>query len=105
MLRFTALAVAILFSNLGAAWAADDVSVQLDYVVRGDHAMFFVAKENGYFAASGVNVTAIRKGTGTPDALRLVGNGNAEFGFGDLPTLQVSRSQGLPVVAIVAVNQ
>src|SRR5277367_50174 len=105
MLRFLALAVAILFSHIGAAGAADDVSVQLDYVVRGDHAMFFVAKENGYFAANGVNVTAIRKGTGTPDALRLVGNGNAEFGFGDLPTLVVARSQGVPVVALIAVNE
>ena len=87
------------------ARAADDVTVQLDWVVRGDHAMFFVGKEKGYFAKNGINVTAIRKGTGTPDALRLVGNGNAEFGFGDLPTLQVSRSQGVPVVAIVVVNQ
>lgn len=87
------------------AMAADDVKVQLDWVVRGDHAMFFVAKEKGYFAANGINVTEIRKGTGTPDALRLVANGNADFGFGDLPTLAVTRSQGLPVTAIVAVNQ
>ncbi|HVJ33192.1 MAG TPA: ABC transporter substrate-binding protein [Terriglobia bacterium] len=88
-----------------AARAADDVKVQLDWVVRGDHAMFFVAKEKGYFAANGINVTEIRKGTGSPDALRLVANGNADFGFGDLPTLVVTRSQGLPVTAIAAVNQ
>ena len=35
-----------------AALAADKVTVQLDYVVRGNHAMFFVAKEKGYFARS-----------------------------------------------------
>ncbi|TIQ24139.1 MAG: ABC transporter substrate-binding protein, partial [Mesorhizobium sp.] len=35
----------------------------------------------------------------------LVGNGNAEFGFGDLPTLAVARSQNVPVVALAAVNQ
>lgn len=99
-----ALALGVAMTPAGAV-AADDVTVQLDWVVRGDHAMFFVAQSKGYFAKNGINITAIRKGTGTPDALRLVGNGNAEFGFGDLPTLQVSRSQGLPVVAIVAVNQ
>lgn len=88
-----------------AARAEDEVSVQLDWVVRGNHAMFFVAKKKGYFQENGINVTAIRKGTGTPDALRLVANGNAEFGFGDLPTLAVSRSQDLPIVAIAAVNQ
>lgn len=87
------------------AWAADSVTVQLDWVVRGNHAMFFVAKARGYFAQNGIDVTAIRKGTGSVDALRLVANGNAEFGFADLPTLVVGRSQGIPVVALAAVNQ
>jgi NitT/TauT family transport system substrate-binding protein len=92
---------------LGAApaRAADAVSIQLDWVVRGDHAMFFVARDKGYFKKEGIDVTAIRKGTGTPNALRLVGNGNADFGFGDLPTLAVAHSQGVPAVAIVAVNE
>jgi NitT/TauT family transport system substrate-binding protein len=97
---------AVLAACLGtAASAADKVSVQLDYVVRGNHAMFFVAKEKGYFEKQGIDVTAIRRGTGSVDALRLVGAGNAEFGFGDLPTLAVARSQDVPVVAITAVNQ
>jgi len=87
------------------AIAADKVSVQLDYVVRGNHAMFFVAKKKGYFEKQGIDVTAIQKGTGSPNAMRLVGNGNAEFGFGDLPTLAVARSQNVPVVALAAVNQ
>lgn len=87
------------------AMAADQVSVQLDWVVRGNHAMFFVAKEKGYFAENGIEVTEIRKGSGSPDAMRLVANGNAEFGFGDLPTLSVARSQDVPVVALAAVNQ
>jgi len=92
-------------ANASVAFAADDVSVQLDWLVRGNHAMFFVAKEKGYFTQAGINVTAIRKGTGSTDALKLVSNGNADFGFSDLPTLQVGRSQSLPVVALVAVNQ
>jgi NitT/TauT family transport system substrate-binding protein len=96
------LAATILGSS---ARAEDSVSVQLDYVVRGTHAMFFVAKQKGYFAKQGINVTAIRRGTGSPNAMRLVGNGDAEFGFGDLPTLAVARSQNVPVVALAAVNQ
>jgi NitT/TauT family transport system substrate-binding protein len=87
------------------ALAADKVSVQLDYVVRGNHAMFFVARKKGYFDKQGIEVTAIQRGTGSPNAMRLVGNGNAEFGFGDLPTLAVARSQDVPVVALAAVNQ
>jgi len=88
-----------------AAFAADKVSVQLDYVVRGNHAMFFVARKKGYFEQQGIEVTAIQRGTGSPNAMRLVGNGNAEFGFGDLPTLVVARAQDVPVVALAAVNQ
>jgi NitT/TauT family transport system substrate-binding protein len=99
----TAAVFATLFSTAGVA--ADKVSVQLDYVVRGNHAMFFVAKQKGYFEKQGIDVTAIQRGAGSPSAMRLVGNGNAEFGFGDLPTLVIARSQAVPVVALAAVNQ
>jgi NitT/TauT family transport system substrate-binding protein len=98
-----AAAFAVLLGS--AALAADKVTVQLDYVVRGNHAMFFVAKKKGYFEKQGIDVAAIQRGTGSPNAMRLVGNGNAEFGFGDFPTLAVARSQDVPVVALVAVNQ
>lgn len=105
-MRITASAAfAILGLLLHPARAADSVSVQLDWVVRGNHAMFFVAKARGYFTENGIEVSAIRKGTGSTDALRLVANGNAEFGFADLPTLLVGRAQGIPVVALAAVNQ
>src|SRR6476660_615000 len=99
------VALAAAISSGSAAKAADQVTVQLDYVVRGNHAMFFVPKEKGYFSQNGIDVMAIQKGTGSPNAMRLVGNGNAEFGFGDLPTLAVARSQDVPVVALAAVNQ
>jgi NitT/TauT family transport system substrate-binding protein len=104
-MRSAALALLAAVSLSATAHAADKVTVQLDYVVRGNHAMFFVAKEKGYFDKQGIDVTAIQKGTGSVNALRLIGNGNAEFGFGDLPTLAVARSQGVPAVALLAVNQ
>lgn len=102
VLAYAVLAVAAFTAS---AQAADQVSVQLDYVVRGNHAMFFVAKKKGYFEKQGIDVTAIQRGSGSPNAMRLVGNGNADFGFGDLPTLAVARSQDVPVVALSAVNQ
>lgn len=102
-----ALSLAAVLATLvsTASFAADKVTVQLDYVVRGNHAMFFVAKKKGYFDKQGIDVAAIQRGTGSPNAMRFVGNGNAEFGFGDLPTLAVARSQDVPVVALAAVNQ
>jgi len=87
------------------ATAADKVDVQLDWVVRGNHAMFFVARDKGLFAQNGIEIGEIRKGSGSPDTMRLVANGNAQFGFGDLPTLAVAVSQNVAVVALAAVNQ
>lgn len=104
-MKALSLATALAMLASTAALAADKVMVQLDYVVRGNHAMFFVAKKKGYFDKQGIDVAAIQRGTGSPNAMRFVGNGNAEFGFGDLPTLAVARSQDVPVVALAAVNQ
>lgn len=83
----------------------EHVSVQLDYVPRGNHAMFYVANELGYFKDEGIAVDAITKGTGSPDAMRIVGTGKADFGFGDLPSLVMARSQGVEVTTLSAVNQ
>lgn len=83
----------------------DNVTVQLDYVPRGNHAMFFVGKEKGFFEDEGITIDDITKGTGSPDAMRIVGTGKADFGFGDLPTLVTARSQGVEVTALAAVNQ
>ena len=79
--------------------------MQLDWVVRGNHAPFFVARDKGYFAEQGIDAGTIRKGTGSTDALRLVANGNADFGFSDLPTLMVGGSRNIANTALVAVNQ
>ncbi|WP_420000010.1 ABC transporter substrate-binding protein [Streptomyces boninensis] len=83
----------------------DNVTVQLDYQLRGNHAMFQVADQLGYFKEQGIDVEAINTGTSSTDALRMVGKGRADFGFADLPTLVTARSHEVPVTALAAVNQ
>lgn len=100
-----AAAIGLVAALATPALAADKVDVQLDWVVRGNHAMFFVARDKGFFTENGVEIGEIRKGSGSPDTMRLVANGNAQFGFGDLPTMVVARAQNVPVVALAAVNQ
>lgn len=93
----------------GSGGAEDEgpttVTVQLDYQLRGNHGMFYVAQEKGYFEDAGIEVEEITTGSGSPDALRTVGKGQADFGFADLPSLVTARSQGVPVQALAAVNQ
>jgi len=88
-----------------AAAAADAVKVRLDWVLRGDHAIFFVAMEKGYYRAADVSVERVDPGTGSVDTLGRVGRGEYEFGFADLPTLAVARAGGAPVTAVAVVNQ
>lgn len=89
----------------GSSPGRDSVKVQLDYVPRGNHAMFYVGKEKGFFEKHDIDVGDINVGTGSPAAMRSVGRGQADFGFGDLPTLATAASQGVPVVALAGVNQ
>ncbi len=90
----------------GAGEAAPDkVKVRLDWIIRGNHAMFFVAKEKGYFKAENIDVEVIHKGNGSLNTMTLVGSNQYDFGFGDLPTLCVARAKGVPVVSLVVVNQ
>lgn len=81
------------------------VTVQLDWVLRGNHSMFFVGMEKGIFAKHGIDVTSIEPGKGSSGTMQIVGADQADFGFGDLPTLVIAKSQEIPVVALVAVNQ
>jgi NitT/TauT family transport system substrate-binding protein len=101
---FLLVAGLVALINTTAA-AADRVTVQLDCVIRGSHAMFFVADQKGYFKEQGIELKAVKTGTSSSDALRSVGQGSAQFGFADFPTLAVARGEGVPSVALVAVNQ
>ncbi|MER6530193.1 ABC transporter substrate-binding protein [Streptomyces sp. NPDC001508] len=91
--------------DAGSADGLDTVTVQLDYQLRGDHGIFHVADKLGYFKQQGIDVEAIKTGTGSSNALRLVGTGRADFGFADLPSLVTARSQNIPVKALAVVNQ
>lgn len=101
---------AIYGALLATCWAAsaaagDQVTVQLDYLPRGNHGIFYVGKSEGFFAKEGINIVAINKGTGSVNTIRQIGTGSGDFGFADLPTLAIARSQNTPVVALAAVNQ
>ncbi|MBI3001226.1 MAG: ABC transporter substrate-binding protein, partial [Deltaproteobacteria bacterium] len=75
------------------------VLVQLGWVVGGYHAGFFVAKEKGYYAAKGLDVT-ITRGFGSGDTAKIVAAGKAQFGEANLPTSIISTGKGAPVTII-----
>jgi NitT/TauT family transport system substrate-binding protein len=94
MLRSAISLVTALVTGLVAGGAIHAASAQqtpvkftLDFVLQGPQAPFFLAQEKGYYAAEGLNVTAIDAGRGSSDTVNRVASGAYDIGFGDLNAL------------------
>jgi NitT/TauT family transport system substrate-binding protein len=85
----------------GRARAAEltPATVQMDFILGGKHAPWFVALEKGFYAKRGLNAT-ILAGKGSADTVRSIASGGANFGFADIATAIVAKSRGTPVHAV-----
>lgn len=68
------------------ASAQTDVAFTLDWRFEGPAAGFFLAQDNGYFEAEGLNVK-IDTGAGSVEAIPRVATGTYQIGFGDINSL------------------
>lgn len=68
--------------------AAQDVKVRftLDWIPQSTHGPFFIALQEGYYKAEGLNVT-MDAGKGSMDATRRIVSGAYDMGFPDINTL------------------
>ena len=102
----TVVVAAWLGASLAGLSAADAqpkrVTVQMDWVIGGAHGGFFVAKEKGFYAAKGLDVT-INRGFGSGDTIKVVAAGKLDFGFANIPAGLVSRGKGAPVKQIAVI--
>ena len=97
------VAVVALAISGTAAFAADKVIYQLDWLPSGEETFPYVAQKEGYFAAENLDVE-IRIGRGTTDVLAKMATGNAEFGSGGLGALMQAAAQGpMPVKAVLSI--
>ncbi|PJI86034.1 NitT/TauT family transport system substrate-binding protein [Yoonia maricola] len=85
----------------GAAYAdeANDVTLQLQWVTQSQFAGYYVALENGYYEAEGLNVTIL---PGGPDIAppQVLAGGGADAMLNWMPSALAARERGLPVVNI-----
>jgi NitT/TauT family transport system substrate-binding protein len=77
----------------GSTQALRPVTLLLGFRPDVQFAPFYLAKQDGYFADAGLDVT-IEHST---DVLRLVANGQAEFGVADATDIMIGRTAGIPV--------
>lgn len=85
------------------AFAADKVIYQLDWLPSGEETFPYVAQQEGFFAAAGLDVE-IRTGRGTTDVLTKMSTGTAQFGSGGLGALMQAAAQNkVPVKAVLSI--
>jgi NitT/TauT family transport system substrate-binding protein len=79
---------------------SQSVTFSLDYITDGLHAPVYVAKQDGYFAGSHLNVN-IEPSGGSKDSITRVAGGSAQLGFADSGTvLSAIASQHVPVEVV-----
>lgn len=74
------------------------VKLLLSYKPDVQFAAFYVAQQEGYFADAGLEVTIEHRDG--PDVIRLVADGQAEFGVADATDVLISRTSGIPITYV-----
>lgn len=85
--------------SAGPLYAADKLTVLLDWFVNPDHAPLIVAKEKGYFSAAGLDVELVAPADPNMPP-KLVAAGKADLAVSYQPQLHMQVSEGLPLVRI-----
>jgi len=95
--RLTAMTAALVL-GAGAA-GADDVTLQLKWVTQAQFAGYYVALDQGFYEAEGLNVT-IRAGGPDIAPPQVIAGGGADVIVEWMPAALAAREQGLPLVNI-----
>ncbi|MDE0590596.1 ABC transporter substrate-binding protein [Halocynthiibacter sp. C4] len=84
------------FSLAQPAFAADEITVLLDWFVNPDHGPIIIAQEKGYFADAGLEVEVIAPADPS-DPPKLVAAGKADLAISYQPQLHLQIHEGLPL--------
>jgi ABC-type nitrate/sulfonate/bicarbonate transport system substrate-binding protein len=79
------------------------VTVLLDWFPNTNHTGLYVAKEQGFYQAEGLEVEIIQPSEG--GQVQLLAAGQADFAVSAQEEITIARAQGLPLVAIAAIIQ
>lgn len=99
VLRRLLLAAVGLLLAAGPAFAADKLTVVLDWFVNPDHGPLIVAAEKGFFAEAGLEVDLVAPADPN-DPPKLVAAGKADVAISYQPQLHLQVAAGLPVARI-----
>lgn len=89
-----ASALAILIAS--PSFAADKLTVMLDWFVNPDHGPLFIAQEKGFFAEQGLEVEMIAPADPS-DPPKMAAAGKADLAISYQPQLHLQVAEGLPL--------
>ena len=82
----------------------EKVSLRLNWVIAGNHAPLYLAKQEGFWEDCGLDVE-MAAGKGSGDTAQLVATGSQDFGLTDAVSIVAGRSQGLPIKSLGVLYQ
>ncbi|MEM6694984.1 MAG: ABC transporter substrate-binding protein [Pseudomonadota bacterium] len=85
--------------SVGAAQAADEVTLQLKWVTQAQFAGYYVALEKGFYEEEGLDVT-IKPGGPDIAPTQVIAGGGADVTVEWMPAALAARERGLPLVNI-----
>jgi NitT/TauT family transport system substrate-binding protein len=97
----------LLLAALGAALAAPVAAqTKLDFILNwvpgGDHAPYYYAKAQGWYASEGIDLN-LEPGKGSMLAAQKVGAGANPIGLADMGNVLIARSKGADLVGVLNV--
>lgn len=92
-------------SGTAAPEKMEDVTVILDYVANTNHTGMYVALDQGYYEAEGLNVNIIEPTEGATATLIAVGKGDFGISYQEDVTIALTSDDPLPIKAIATIIQ
>ena len=99
----SALSAAALLAPVGAAAQdATEIDFVLNWIAGGDHAPYYYALQEGWYADAGINLN-IEQGKGSAGAVQRTGIGQTDMGLADLGTALIAKGKGAEFTAVMNV--
>ncbi len=84
------------------SFAADKVSVRLNWVPGTEHAYFYLGKEKGWYTEAGIDLDIIA-GQGSTVSVKTVGSGETTFALADVASVARGWEADVPIVVAAVI--